>query len=80
MIEHERRKSRHVFRSDGIIFAGELLQSGIDVEGVPENNNVHDQAQRPQLILLALAIPLAQLPSFAVEDGAGELVPILASI
>ena len=71
MVEHQRRKSGHVFRPAGRSLAGELLQSGIDVKGVPENYDVHDQAQRPQLILLTLAVPLAQLPSFAVEDGAG---------
>ena len=49
MLEHQRREPRHIFGPDGITLSGELLQSSVDVQGVPENNDVHNQAQGPQL-------------------------------
>jgi hypothetical protein len=38
MLENERGESGHVFRPDGIAFACELIQSSIDVERAPQNN------------------------------------------
>jgi len=80
VLENQRGKACHVFRLDGVALACKLIQSSVDVEGVPQNNDVHAQAQRAQLILLPLPIPLAQLPSLTVEDRAGQFVPVFASI
>jgi hypothetical protein len=80
VLENERGKPRQVFGLDGIAFACKLIQSSVDVKGIPQNNDVHDQAQRAQLILLPLPISLAQLSSLPVEYGAAQFVPVFASI
>lgn len=58
MVEHQRREPYHVFRLDRIPFGFELLKCSIDVESIPQHNDVDDQPERAKLILLALAIPL----------------------
>lgn len=49
-------------------------------EGVPQHDHVEHQAERTGLVFLPLAIVLPQLASLAVEDGAGDAVPPLATV
>jgi hypothetical protein len=80
MLENQRREPCHVFRPDGITLSGELLQGCVDIKDVPENQDIHDQAQSSQLILLALAVALAQFSRFVMEDRAGEFVAVFTRI
>jgi hypothetical protein len=55
----------------------ELIQSSVDVESVPRNNDVRDQVQRAQLILLASPYRWRSPPLLPCKNGAGQLVPVL---
>ena len=66
MIENQRRQPGHVFRLDGIAFTGELIESSVDVEGVPQDNDVYDQPERTELVLLSFPL--------TVENGGGQFV------
>ena len=47
---------------------------------LPEPLLPEPQAQGAELVLLAFAVALAQFAALAVEHGAGELVPALATV
>jgi hypothetical protein len=49
----------------------ELVEDGIHVDRVPQNDGVDDQAKGAELVFLALAVALAQLDALAVEDDDG---------
>ena len=49
-----------------------MVQRCIHVERIPEDHHVGDQAERPELIFLPLAVTLAQLSALPVEDAAGQ--------
>src|SRR5262245_10488434 len=76
----ERRQAGHILAPDLEALLAELPQRRVHVDGVPEHDDVDDQTERAQLVLLPLAIPLAQLATLAVENGAGKHVPALAAI
>lgn len=57
-----------------------LTQRRIHVDRVPEHNHVDDQSERAELILLALPIPLPQLPALAVKGGARKHVTALTAV
>ena len=48
------------FRLD--VLAMQMGERRVHVQGVPEHHRVDDQSQRPELVFLALAISLADLP------------------
>jgi hypothetical protein len=48
-----------------------LVEGSIHVDRVPQDDGVDDQAKGAELILLALAVALAQFTALAVEDTAG---------
>ena len=48
------------------------VQRCIHGERIPEDHHVGDQAERPELIFLPLAVTLAQLSALPVEDAAGQ--------
>ena len=68
------------YRTSFSSFANTALGRTGNVEGVPQNNDVHDQPQRTELVLLSFPVPLSKLSSLTVEDGTGQLVPVFASI
>ena len=43
-------------------------QRRVHVQGVPEHHHVHHQPHRPELVLLALTVALADFAGVAVED------------
>ena len=73
MPETERRKAGYVFVQDDMAFRTELVERGIDVDRAPEHDQIDDQPERAKLILLSIAITLAQFAALAVEDGASKL-------
>ena len=76
----ERRQTRHVLVADIESLGPELVEGSIHVDRVPQDDGVDDQAKGAELILLALAVALAQFTALAVENDAGELVTALAAV
>ena len=48
--------------------------------GVPEHERVEREAERAELVFLAVAVGLAQLAFVAVEDDPGDGVPALVAV
>ena len=69
---------RHVFILDGIALLAQLIQHRLDIEGVPQHDHIHDQAQGAKLILLSFLVALAQFPPLAMKHRACQSVPPLA--
>ena len=57
-----------------------LLESRFDIEGVPEEDDVHHEAQRAELVFLPLSITLAEFTPLAMKDRPRQLVSVLAKI
>ena len=58
----------------------EVVEGGGHVASVPESDGVDDEPQGAELVLLALAVGLAQFAAVAVEDLAGQCVAGLAPV
>jgi len=78
--EAEWRQARDIFRPDIVTFGVELTESGIHVDGVPEYDEIDDQAERSELIFLSFTIALAQFAALSMKDDAGELVAAFSAI
>lgn len=70
----ERGEAGDVLVLDVVALGAELGDGGIQVAGVPQDDGVEDQAERGELILLALAVRLADLAPAAVADRTGQAV------
>src|SRR6266478_2139033 len=55
---HERAEARDIFVSHGVSLGAQLVQGGVDIDGVPENDAVQDDTQRAQLVLHSFPVPL----------------------
>ena len=62
----QRRKSGHIRLPNRISFQAQLLEGRLHVDGVPQDDHVKYQAQRPELILLAFPVALTQFAALAV--------------
>ncbi len=80
MVEPERRQPGYILWAHLEAFGTELVQRGVHVDRVPENDDVYHEAERAKLVLLAFAIALAQLAAFAMKHDARELMPSLAAV
>ncbi len=58
MVEYQGREAGTVLRLHGEPFGSKLLQGRIYVERVPEHDRVDHEPQRPELVLLPLAVAL----------------------
>ena len=47
----------------------ELLQRGVDVKSVPQDDDVYDQSECSELIFLSFMISLAEFAPLSVEDS-----------
>lgn len=70
----ERGKAGDVLVLDVEALGAELGDGGVQVAGVPQRDGVEDQTEGCELVLLALAVRLADLAPAAVADRAGEPV------
>ena len=52
----------------------------VEVLGVPEHERVEREAERSELVFLAFAVGLSQLPLVAGEDDPGDGVPALVAV
>ena len=80
MLEHQRRQSGDVRRLYGKPLGPELFQSCMNVERVPQDDNIHHETERAKLIFLSLPITLAQFAPLAMKDRACQFVAVLAPI
>jgi hypothetical protein len=77
----ERAQPLDVLVADSVAGGYLVVEGTLDVEGVEERDAVEDQAECGELLLLAVAVGLAQLPEAAVEDpraGAWRFSPRLS--
>ena len=80
VLEAERRQAGHVLWAHVEALGAELVQRRVHVDRVPEHDDVDHKAQGPELVLLALAVALAQFAALAVEHSTGKLMPALAAV
>ena len=66
MLEAERRQPGNIVGQDLVSLGPELIERRIHVNGVPEHDEVDDESERTKLVLLSLAIALAQFAALAV--------------
>jgi hypothetical protein len=59
VVEYQGREAGEIFRLYGETFSSKLLQGCIDIERVPEHDNVDDEPECSELVLLPLPIALA---------------------
>jgi hypothetical protein len=59
---------------------GDVIEGALGVDRVVENDGVDDQAERAELLFLALAVGLAELAAAAMADVAGEAVAAFAAV
>ena len=71
MLETQWREPSDVFWPDRVAFLLELFEGRVHIDGVPQDNDVDDQAERTELILLAFPVALAEFAPFAMEDSPG---------
>lgn len=60
--------------------SAQLVEGCVLVSAVPQDNGVDDEPEGSELVFLPFAVPLPQLPSWAVEDRAGEGVAALGAV
>ena len=80
MPSHERAEPGDVFVANRISLSAQLLQRGINVDRVPENNAVQDDAQGAELVFHPFPVSLEQFASATVEYLLGERVPSLLEV
>jgi hypothetical protein len=58
----------------------QLGDSVVEVLGIPEHERVEREAERAELVFLAVAVGLAQLAFVAVEDDPGDGVSAFVAV
>ena len=66
-VEPEWGQSGDILVAQVVPLAAKLIQRRVHVDRVPEDDDVHHQAEGAELVLLALAVALSQFAAFAVE-------------
>src|SRR5258708_40352291 len=67
MLEDQRGEASYIFIPDGIAFCAKLGQRSVDVDRIPQHNDIYNESQCTQLVFLNFPIPLEQLALFAVK-------------
>lgn len=73
----ERGEPGDVLVPDLVALGAQLDDSGVDVQGRPEDHGVQDQPERAELVLHPVPVRLMYGASLAVAHVAGKLVPRL---
>src|SRR4051812_2114727 len=76
----KRRQTGNILVADREAFDAQLGQGGIHIDGIPQNDEVDHEAEGAKLVLLAIAVALAQLPATPMENDASELVALFAPV
>jgi len=73
------REPANVLGSREGAFSTEVLQHGVHVDRVPQDDDVDDEPEGAELVFLAFPVFLPNLPTLAVENCAGQrMAPLLA--
>lgn len=76
----EGREPGDVARIDGEPLGLNLLDRRADVDGIPEHDDVEDEAERTELLFLVLSAGLADLTTLAMADDPGQAMPVFVAI
>ena len=80
MVAAERAEALDVLVSQRAAGDGDdVVDRALGVDGVVENDRVHDQAERVELFFLAVTVRLAELAAAAVADVAGKAMAAFAA-
>ena len=74
------RQAGNILVTDQEAFGPQLSQGGIHIDGIPQDDEVDHEAEGAKLVLLAIAVALAQLPTAPMEDDTGELVALFTPV
>lgn len=80
MIMNQGREPSHILVPHGEALLSELREGGVHIKSVPQNDDIHNEAQSIRLIFPAFPVTLPQFSAFSVEDGACEGVSAFAPI
>src|SRR5260221_4803610 len=80
MLEDQRGEASYIFIPDGIAFCAKLGQRSVDVDRIPQHNDIYNESQCTQLVFLAFPIPLEQLALFAVKYRPCQFMAVLPPI
>jgi hypothetical protein len=75
VVSHEGTESCDVFVSHGVSLGSQLAQCRVDIDRIPENDAVQNDAQRAELVFHSFPVPLEQFAAASVEYLLGERVP-----
>ncbi len=75
VVETERGQPRHVFPAHVVGLGLERIQRRVHIDGVPAHDDVHHEAERAELFLLAFSVARPQAARFTAEDDAGKFEP-----
>ena len=79
-LKSERGQAGDIRGDHVVTLVAQPVEGGIHVDRIPQYHEVDDDAERAELILLPLAVALAELAALAVKDDPGELVATLAAV
>ena len=71
---NQRRDAGEVGRIDRVPLGLEVLDDGLDVDGVPEGDDVEHEAECAKLFLLAFPVACGEFAATTVTDPPGEAV------
>lgn len=71
---HERGQPGDVLIKDGVALGAEGRDGGVEVDGVPQDYAVQDEAEDAELVLQTAFVAVEQFALLAVADGAGQVV------
>ena len=80
MLEAERGQPGDVLGPDVEGISPEAIERGVHVDRVPQDDEVHDETERAELVFLSFPIALSQFPALAVEDDPRQLVATFSSV
>ncbi len=80
MLVRQRREALDVLAAHLPAVPQQLLEGGIHISGVPEDDSVYNQAKGSELVFLPFAVALSKLAPLAMEDRPREGVASLATI
>ena len=74
----ERGEPGNVGRVERVAVRGEVVEGGLDVDGLPEHDDVDHDAEAVELVFLTDLVVLTELAALPVEDVAGQRVAAFA--
>ena len=77
---YQRREAHDIGRGYWHTFRPELLKRRFHIPGIPQHDGIDDQAQRPELVLLPLAISLPQFAPLPMQDSTGHAVAAFPAV